>query len=296
MPIELNYQLREQMTYADPSFPILFFHDELASLPDQAGPLHWHPDFEIAMSITGILDYQIGNEHIHLHPGESIFVNRNVIHGIRQLSGDAPDPMPNIVFSGALIAPESGTVYQKYIHPLASCDTLPYIIFTRNTEWHIEINRLVQDVFHQLKMQEPCFELAVQRDLSTIFDLLFKNLDSLPISKISRIQITAQIRVQKMLSYIYDHYSEKVSLEDIAEAADISRSEAGRCFSSYMNCSPVDALIQYRLQKAQQLLRSTSLSVQEISESCGFNSLNYFSRQYRKHYGHAPSQARKTGK
>ena len=45
----------------------------------------------------------------------SIFVNGNVLHGIKQLSGENPDPMPNIVFSGTLIAPETGIIYQKYI-------------------------------------------------------------------------------------------------------------------------------------------------------------------------------------
>ena len=51
-----------------------------------------------------------------------------------------------------------------------------------------------------------------------------------------------------MLSYIYGHYRENITLEDIAKAADINRSEAGRCFKRYMSCSPMDALIQYRLQ------------------------------------------------
>ncbi len=51
-----------------------------------------------------------------------------------------------------------------------------------------------------------------------------------------------------MLTYIYTHYAETVTLDDIARAADISRSEAGRCFNTYLGCSPVDALVQYRLQ------------------------------------------------
>ena len=82
----------------------------------------------------------------------------------------------------------------------------------------------------------------------------------------------------------------------IAGAANISRSEAGRCFNTYMGCSPVDALIQYRLQMAHRMLNDVTLTLQEISYCCGFNSVNYFSRQFRKIYGYTPAQTRTLGK
>jgi transcriptional regulator GlxA family with amidase domain len=99
-----------------------------------------------------------------------------------------------------------------------------------------------------------------------------------------------------MLSYIYENYAEPVTLADIAKAADISRSEAGRCFHTYMGCSPVEALIQYRLQMAHQLLSERTQTLQQISCACGFNSVSYFSRQFKKKYGYTPSQSDNVGK
>ena len=129
-----------------------------------------------------------------------------------------------------------------------------------------------------------------------IMEYIFFNIDTFPRSEYSRIQINNQIRIQKMLSYIYEHYAEAVTLEDIAKAADISRSEAGRCFNTYMGCSPVDALIQYRLQTAYTMLCDKTKTLQEISYSCGFNSVNYFSRQFKKAYGYTPGKNRSLGK
>lgn len=296
MPIILDYQLREQIPHDGTVFPISYFHDELAALPNRAGPLHWHPDFEIATAVSGVLDFQVGRQHIILEAGDSIFVNRNMLHGIKQLSGDVPEPMPNIVFSGAVIAPETGAIYKKYIHPIACCDTLPFIVFKHKNGWHNEVNRSVKNIYCQMHEQSQCYELAVQRELSSIFEYIFSNFENLPKSETTRIQINAQIRLQKMLSYIYEHYAEAVTLEDIAGAANISRSEAGRCFNTYMGCSPVDALIQYRLQTAHKLLNDATLTLQEISYSCGFNSVNYFSRQFRQIYGYTPGQTRTLGK
>jgi len=296
MSIILDHQLREQISFDATFFPIAFFYDELASLPNWAGPLHWHPDFEIATAASGVLDFQVGQQHIILEAGDSIFVNENVLHGIKQVSGDIPDPMPIIIFSGTMIAPETNAIHRKYIQPIARCDTLPFIVFNRKNGWHNEVNRLVKKAYSLMYKQGQCYEMAVQRELSSIFEYIFSNFDDLPKSENTRIQINTQIRIQKMLSYIREHYAEAVTLEDIAGAANISRSEAGRCFNTYMGCSPVDALIQHRLQIAHRLIKDTTLTLQEISYSCGFNSIHYFSRQFRKTYGYTPGQYRNLGK
>ena len=296
MPIILDYQLREQIPYNATEFPISYFHDELALLPNFAGPLHWHPGFEIATAINGVLDYQVGQQHITLEAGDSIFVNGNILHGIRQLSGEVPDPMPNIVFSGTLIATEASTAYKKYVQPIAQSDSLSFIVFRHENGSHQEVNRLIKDTYRLLSEKTQCYEMAVQRNISRIFEYIFCNFDDFPRSETTRIQIKNQIRIQKMLTYIYEHYAENVTLEDIANAANISRSEAGRCFNTYMGCSPIDAIIQYRLQIAHQLLNEKEQTLQQISDACGFNSVNYFSRQFKKKYGYAPSQCGNMGK
>lgn len=296
MAIILDYQLREQIPHDVEKFPITYFCDELAALPNWAGPLHWHPDFEIATAVSGVLDFQVGQHHVILKAGDSILVNGNILHGIKQLSGDIPDPMPNIVFSGALIASETSDIYQKYIQPVANCDALPFIVFNQKNSWHNEVNQLVKNVYGLMSEQGQCYEMAVQRELSSIFQCIFSNFDELPKTENTRIQINTQIRIQKMLSYIREHYAEAVTLEEITRSANISRSEAGRCFNAHVGCSPVDALIQHRLQVAHRLIKDTTRSLQEISYSCGFNSVHYFSRQFRETYGYTPGQYRALGK
>lgn len=296
MTIKINHQLQEQIPHDVAAFPVTFYSDELATLPNYTGPLHWHPYFEIATAKSSVLNYQVGQNHIILEAGDSIFVNSNILHGIRQMSGDTPDSMPNIVFSGTAVASETGTIYQKYIRPIAKCELLPFIVFRRDDCQCKEVNQMINEIYCAMHERADCYEMIVQRDISCIFEYIFRNFDTIPKFEASRIQLSAQIRVQKMLSYIYDHYAEEVTLEDIAKAANISRSEAGRCFNAYMGCSPVDALIQYRLQTAHRLLNETTLTLREISYDCGFHSVNYFSRQFRKVYGYAPSKNRALGK
>lgn len=296
MAIVIDHQLREQISHDISAFPITYFHDELASLPNWAGPLHWHPDFEIATAVGSTLDYQVEREHILLHAGDSIFVNGNILHGIKQVSGAEPDPMPNIVFSGTLVSAETSEIYQKYILPIKQCDALPFVVFRHENKSHEEVNQRIKDIYQCLSEKKQCHEMIVQRALSSIFEYLFCNFDALPKNITTRIQINNQIRIQKMLSFIYEHYAEAITLADIARAANISKSEAGRCFHSHMGLSPIDALIKHRLQIAYRMLNEKTYTLQEISYACGFNSVNYFSRQFKKNYGYTPGRNGDSGK
>lgn len=296
MAIILDHQLREQIPRNNIEFPITYFYNELATLPDRAGPLHWHPEFEIASCELCALDYRVGQEHIILEAGDSIFVNGNILHAIRQLRGDIPEPMPNIVFSGSIIASEISAINQKYIKPILTCDSLPYIVFRGKDPNHSEVNRAISEIYRELRERADGFELTVQRDLNLIFEFIHRNYQALPKSEASRIQIAAQIRIQKMLSYVYSHYKEEVTLKDIAAAANVSRSEAGRCFNAYMDCSPIEMLIRYRFGVAQRLLDESDLTLQEICAECGFNSVSSFRRLYKKRYGCSPRNRRALGK
>ena len=296
MAILLDHQLREQISRDISDFPVAFYCDELADLPNRAGPMHWHPYFEIATAQSGVLDYQVGQTHTILEPGDSIFVNQNMLHGIRQVSGAAPDPLPIIVFSGTVIAPENSAIYQNYIQPILACSSLPFVVFRQGNDLWNEVHRQIRAIYCAMRERPVCYELAVQRSLCCILEAVFRNLDSLPKSEASRVQLDAQIRLQKMLSYIYENYTRTITLADIAGAANISRSEAGRCFQAYLGCSPVEALIQHRLETARHLLQQTTMTLQEISFACGFHSVNYFSRQFRRKYGYSPGEKRGLGK
>ena len=180
MSITLDHQLREHIPHNAMEFPITYFYDELVTLPDWAGPLHWHPDFEIATAEFGVLDYKVGEQHIILEAGDSIFINGNMLHRIKQLSGDVPDPMPNIVFSGTLIAPETSAIYQKHILPIVQCDSLPFVVFRHSDPSHSKINCLIKEIYKQMNENNTCYELAVQRNINCIFEFISCNLNIPP--------------------------------------------------------------------------------------------------------------------
>lgn len=96
-----------------------------------------------------------------------------------------------------------------------------------------------------------------------------------------------------MVSYLYQHYSEKITLDDIAASGHVSRSKCCRIFKHYLQQSPIDFLNAYRLKVSCSLLASTDKSITEIALACGFNHLSYFSKYFAENYGCTPREYRK---
>ena len=79
----------------------------------------------------------------------------------------------------------------------------------------------------------------------------------------------------------------------IAAAAVVSKRECLRCFQSCIQRTPIEYLLDYRIQMAERLLRTTELPVTEIALQTGFSNSAYFTKVFRQLRGLSPSQFRK---
>ena len=100
-------------------------------------------------------------------------------------------------------------------------------------------------------------------------------------------------RIQKSLSYLNRHYSEPLRLETLAGMEYLSVSRYSALFRKVTGRSPQQYLIDLRLRNAQELLKSTDLSISEVARSVGYEDALYFSRIFRRHTGAPPSDHRR---
>lgn len=99
---------------------------------------------------------------------------------------------------------------------------------------------------------------------------------------------------EQVISYIEDHYSEKISLDQIAENMYLSSFYISRIFKGETGNTPIRHLINLRLEKAKELLESGYQgSIQEVAALVGYDDAYHFSKLFKKRYGISPSQARK---
>jgi len=99
---------------------------------------------------------------------------------------------------------------------------------------------------------------------------------------------------RKMVRYIQEHYMDKISLEDIAGSAGISRTKCTSLFKVYTETTPVEYLNSYRLEEAARRLVNEHTPVAEIALACGFSQQSYFGRMFQKEYGMTPLAYRRS--
>lgn len=86
------------------------------------------------------------------------------------------------------------------------------------------------------------------------------------------------------------HYTESLDLETLAGVAGISKYHFQRLFTATYGISPSAYLSQRRVERAQDLLRATNLTVTEVCHAVGFASLGSFSSRFRELVGETPSE------
>jgi AraC-like DNA-binding protein len=97
------------------------------------------------------------------------------------------------------------------------------------------------------------------------------------------------VHLRRARDHIDGHYVEPLDLASLAEVAGLSRYHFQRLFKATYGLSPAAYLSQRRVERAQDLLRATNLTVTEICHAVGFSSLGSFSARFRELVGETPS-------
>ena len=100
-------------------------------------------------------------------------------------------------------------------------------------------------------------------------------------------------KVHKAVCYMQDNYMKQVSLEDIAEAAGLSREYLCQLFKKQTGFTVLDYLMQIRMAAAKgELMVQRNSTLEEIAHLCGFESASYFCAVFKREEKMTPGQFR----
>lgn len=99
-------------------------------------------------------------------------------------------------------------------------------------------------------------------------------------------------RFQQLFYYINNNLSHKLNLKALAEEIYLSQSHLNFLFKKKLSMTPMQYVRKVRMQKARELLLSSSLSLKEIAENIGFEEQSQFSRTFRRSVGLSPTEYR----
>ena len=147
-----------------------------------------------------------------------------------------------------------------------------------------QIERILYECNNPALMQHELIELLTEQFLINMYRLV-----NSPLQKVNY----GGGDILKILQYIDEHYTEKITLNDICKHLNISVSYLTRLFKSSTGYTLVEYINNLRIREAAKLLLTTKLPISQIALEVGFESFSYFGKLFVKYYNMSPLKYRK---
>ncbi len=284
---------------------------------------HWHSDVQFCIVLDGTINFRVGEHSYTVDKGQGIFIPSYLVHMARAISQDKKlgvnrsgghayqdsEKQPGyfcLDINLARLLPPKSDVSQESTDLEVSQSSLDFelsqdscepddslnhamILDSRN---HSEILKALDSLRGNYLNPSEDSELLMYSELFKLWYLTVRCMKSQEQedaeSKHSDIQLNTRLRI--ILSYIHEHYMEKITLEEVAAQVHLSTSECCRFFKQMLGQTIFEYLQQYRIQISKDLLKDRELSIADVAYASGFNSQSYFTSVFRREIGCTPTQ------
>ncbi len=268
---------RELVQHGSALFPIACYAEDLKSY---SVAWHWHEEFEYILAMQGPLVVDVNKARLTLQTGQGVFINSGVFHAVEQAeNGDAL--LHSGVFHPRLVGGMDTIFWQKLVYPLMQPGAPAFFLLDKTDDREKEVFCHLRDAWNAVAREPFDYENQARYHLSAALHLLGMQCESGRTKVSQQEQVSAQ-RMKQMLRFVEEHYSEELSVERIADCVALSESACLRSFRQLLGTTPIQYVKQYRIEKAAELLLSTSMKAGEIGAECGFADTSYFTKTFRE--------------
>lgn len=289
--VDRNGHVKEKISYRNSMLHYGLYTPGEGIFPEI--PWHWHREFEFGCLTGGSIRYKTSRQEFLLEEGDAIFVNSGVLHALYPVGAPEKIRLHSQFFDREFLAGMEGSIFDlQYIAPVAeqkSLDAVPiYSRLGKNAEFLEGLHRGIA-----LSQEEgPFFGLRLRSLFSRLWETVY-GWAAGEEQEGSRYNAAEDERIKQMLTWIGGHYREKLTVEEIARAAHVSRRECHRLFRKGLGTTPAEYTLSLRLQKARDFLLYTDKSILEIALETGFGTSSYFGKIFRQNQGMAPGKYRR---
>lgn len=252
--------------------------------------LHKHEELEFIYVEENQLHIKTTMSEVILNKGEAIFIPKNTLH---VLNTYGTCKCTAVLFPESLLMPAAltsviGDTLQFTENPLID---LVHLTPSQNTTM---INTLLE--ISTLNKSTSPDSIKYYRLLASIYDLWASLLDTTDINSkmVHPLAKAKSDRLVQYIEYVQFNFHLPISIEDIANSGFTSVSECNRTFKELLKLTAYEYLIQYRINKSLELLKTNLYSIADISYKVGYNSPSQFAKYFKQHINMTPTQYRKS--
>ena len=152
---------------------------------------------------------------------------------------------------------------------------------------------MFEETIKEFKKRDKYYELFIKANLLKILAILTREYDEKHIDETQK-QILSQYKnaMTKALTYINNHYQEKIYLSDLCKYTLMSPSNFSSIFKKTIGKTPTDYINYVRITNAKRLLQTKEKTINGVACATGFFDGAYFHKMFKRETGLSPSQYR----
>lgn len=281
--IGINENKMETTSHGTADFPIAIYETVLNRNILGFVDWHWHNELQFCYITSGSVRFTINSFSHDLGIDEGIFINSGVLHMAKPLTEDASyiciDASPALISSF-----EKSAVEKKYVEPFINDSAFTFSVFNASSDIIENLNTI-----YRLNKERT---FAYEAEITARLILCWKEIIGMKNNPLYFDE--NYLRLKHLLTYIHNHYKDKLTLENISNEIHLCPSECCRFFKKHMDCTIFEYINNFRLSESTVvLLGSANMSVSQIAYEYGFGSTSYYIEKFRKKTGMTPLAYRK---
>ena len=259
----------EKHIMSEPRLPFIFHSYRYT--PGWASGRNWHENLELLCFTEGSGTVTSNDLRISVKAGDVAVINPNCIHDIKAAEN---------VHYYCLIIDRSFCLANHFDTNLLS--------FTPKVSSG-KLYSIICDIATEFQNTEAPYRIQAIRSLVlAAMTLLLRDHSTATDKPEGDSRILSSVKLA--LGYISSEYRKPLTLDDIANAAGLSKYYLAREFRRITGKTPVGYLCEVRCEKAKSLLAEGNMSVTAVAHACGFSNLSYFTKTFKKATGVLPSE------
>lgn len=253
-------------------------------------PLHGHNFVEMMVCVSGSIEHTLQGKRILLRTGDLLLMDRHILHAISRAGRE--DIGVNFIMPDAFFEdlwPElKGTIFADFLEENRKPQGQGQFLHLR-ARGHKPIENLIENlIFELIRPQKN--RLILQRTMALLFRLL--SLDPTLLEDATARVSKTDAQKRRVLQYIQANYP-RATLAELAEQMNLSAPYLSKWIRDHFQQTFQGLLLDWRLEKARELLEGTGLPVTDIIRRVGYENGSYFHRKFLEKYGVTPHRYRK---
>lgn len=252
--------------------------------------MHWHKEMEIIYITKGKGIVRLDKERYVIRKGDIIFIPKETIHYIQS---DKKEVLyfRSLVFDLTMLTSYPGDLCQtEIVEPLVKKQVEMTNILNAEEDGYEEVLETYERIIGACRKRGPFFYIEVK---SLFYKLFYELFMGKYIRRAHREERKSAAAMKTILSYIEEHYYEKLTVNELAEMIHYSDYYFMKVFKSYTGKTLMSYINEMRVEKSKYLLINTQKSISDIALEAGFGQTSYYIRKFQEFQEETPLKFRK---